>query len=369
MTSLRQALDAPRTPAIDGLRAVAILMLVGGHYATAESMAAWLDPFSRAANLSITLLFVVTGFIVTHRLLVEDRSTRDIDVASWVSRKLLRLYPTLIAALLASAAIQSLNEGPSVPFGRFFGYLALLGNYYYAIAQEDQFRHNVGHLWSIFVGVHFLIPWAYTLRLATQRRKTAELVRPLAALIAASLALRVGLSFTAVPESHTYLATETRVAEIGVGALTALLAHLHADNLRLDRLLGRSWFQAMAYVGGLLSMASDHLVLLSLRPFAFALSMIILVRGGGVLTPLLDLRPMVWISMISYSVFTWHRYALDMDPFIAGLAWPVRVPLILIATFTLSAVMYAILERPIRARINQERTWRPSLRRRRTRDH
>ena len=355
MTSLRKALDAPRTPAIDGLRAVAILMLVGGHYATAESAAAWLRPFSRAANQSITLLFVVTGFIVTHRLLVENRDTRDIDITSWILRKLLRLYPTLIAALLASAAVQALVDEPTVPFGRFFGYLALLGNYYYSYAVEDHFRHNVGHLWSIFVGVHFLIPWAYALRLATQRQKTTDLVRPLTALIVVSLVLRAGLQFTALPESHTYLATETRVAEIGIGALAALLAHQHADSVRWDRLLGRFWFPGMAYVGAVVSMASDHLLLLSLRPFAFALALIVLVRGSGILTSLLDLRVMAWISMISYSVFTWHWFALDLDPYLASIAWPLRVPLILTATFTLSAVMYAIFERPVRVRINQRR--------------
>lgn len=364
MTSLRKALDAPRTPAVDGLRAVAILMLVGGHYAAVESSPDWLAPYSRAANLSITLLFVITGFIVTHRLLVEDRDTQDMDLTSWISRKLLRLYPTLAAAVLASAAIQSLIDEPSVPFGRFFGYLTLVGNYYYSFAQEDLFRHNVGHLWSIFVGVHFLVPWAYTLRLAAQRNRTDQLVRPLAAVIGISLLLRASLPFTALPESHTYLATETRVAEIGIGALLALLAHLHADNIRLDGVLRRFWFQTVAHGGALLSMASDHLLLLSLRPFAFALSLIVLVRGAGVLTTLLNLRPMAGISVISYSVFTWHRYALDMDPYVAGIAWPVRVPLILIATFTLSAVMYWILERPFRARIDEDRSWRPSLRRR-----
>lgn len=346
MTSLESALAKPVVPGINGLRAFAVLMLVTGHYAGRfTEPSAWVPAL---ANYSIVLWFVLTGFIVTHVLVREFDAEREIDLRAWFIRKGLRVYPTLLAALLVATAIQQRNGVP-VPFERYVAYLAGYGNYYYALAATDEFRHALGPLWSIYVGAHFLAVWAVLLRAALRSGWADRLILPLACLVLSSAVLREAFSLIGVAPAYVYLSTESRVGEIAIGALGALLLRRDVNARRCA-----SWLEhplaglaAVIGVGLLLTTASPVGPMVRLLATTLLVGHAIAANGGGI-GSILDSRPFVLISRVSYSVFAWHLYALELDALFEAAPSLIRVPLGVGVVLTVGGIAFLILELPVR---------------------
>src|SRR5262245_32523915 len=81
---------------LDGFRACAILLVFIAHIG--------LGNFVPGA-FGVTLFFFISGLLITRLLLAEFLQTGDIGLKNFYIRRLLRLYPAMLAMILASAAL------------------------------------------------------------------------------------------------------------------------------------------------------------------------------------------------------------------------------------------------------------------------
>ena len=148
-----------RRPELDGIRAVAVLLVLAGH--------AQLPYPSGGGAPGVTLFFVLSGFLIT-RLLVEERQrTGRVDYKAFYIRRVRPLVPALGALVAATTAILGRQE-PS------------------ALTAVDRcslrFQHRgvqpglplglVGHTWSLSLEEQFYLPWPPLMLLAARTRRT-----------------------------------------------------------------------------------------------------------------------------------------------------------------------------------------------------
>src|SRR3954454_2987965 len=93
-------------PELDGLRGIAILLVVAAHYRLPPS-------FSGIAG--VTMFFVLSGYLITSLLLAEQRDTGRIDLKAFIVRRVRRLLPALAVLIAATGVIVAIA-------GQFDGY-------------------------------------------------------------------------------------------------------------------------------------------------------------------------------------------------------------------------------------------------------
>lgn len=86
------------SPALDGLRAVAIILVVLFHARA---------PFALGGFVGVDVFFVLSGYLITSLLLAEIKSTGKVDLAQFWWRRMIRLTPALVAMLLAYLLLAS----------------------------------------------------------------------------------------------------------------------------------------------------------------------------------------------------------------------------------------------------------------------
>jgi len=79
-------------PAFDGLRAIAIIAVMLFHSRA---------PYVSGGFLGVDVFFVISGFLITHSLLIEADSTGTVDVIRFYKRRLARLMPAMTLMLMA----------------------------------------------------------------------------------------------------------------------------------------------------------------------------------------------------------------------------------------------------------------------------
>ena len=324
-------------PALDGVRAVSIVLVLAFHLGA---------PWMPGGYLGVSVFFTLSGFLITSLLLVERAGTGRIDVGAFYVRRLRRLLPasliclTGIAVLAAVGTIAARSDLRSGVLGAVFqvaNWERLLGDRSYA----DLFLapSPVDHFWSLAIEEQFY--WVWPLAIAGLTAVAARRVAHV--LVTAFAVLAVGAVVTAqvLGGDAAYFASWARFAEILAGAALAALVHGREIPARAARLAppcllaivvlavvtpaGRGW----AYEGGLpvFALVSTGLLLGLLTP--------------GPVARLLAREPIPWIGRISYGLYLFH--------------WPVFTVLgdasvaeKLAMTGAITVVSYYVIERPIR---------------------
>ncbi len=173
-------------PGLNILRFYASLAVIYQHIAEASSIPGlsrfpnlfhWLDYVFPAGRHSVTLFFVISGFLITYLLLVEQQRTQTVDIGKFYVRRALRIWPLYYAMTLFACFIMPLlvgfnqnvvsHEGfivsPTAPdfWTKVVLYLLMLPNMAYAIWPASL---PVAHLWSIGVEEQFYLIWPWLLR-------------------------------------------------------------------------------------------------------------------------------------------------------------------------------------------------------------
>jgi peptidoglycan/LPS O-acetylase OafA/YrhL len=202
---------------IEGLRAVAVLLVVLGHVGLR---------FVPGGFVGVDVFFVISGFLITSLLLRELSTTGRVSLARFYARRALRLLPAavlvLVVTLLAARFLL-----PVVRLGSFAkdalaatGYVANLrfaftGTDYLS---ADQSPSPFQHFWSLAVEEQFYLFWPVLILLVGRWKKVLAVV--LGVLVASSFGLSVTETARSAP--WAYFGPHTRVWELGVGALLAL---------------------------------------------------------------------------------------------------------------------------------------------------
>lgn len=351
-----------RRPDIQGLRAVAVLMVMAYH--------AGLPVYGGFTGVDV--FFVISGFVITSLLVRELDASGRLDLRRFYTRRVRRLLPALalvltvtglVAVVVLSLEAQRLSGRTGVAASVFLANFEIMrstGGYFAPRAEDNAFLHT----WSLSVEEQFylafpallLLGWVVWGRRWGPRRAA---VVATAAVALGSFALSLYLSRDGAlpgiedPQEFAFYSSPTRAWQFAGGALLALL--WGSWRARRDR-LPRSVVAAMFLLGaGLIGVAalfvrgSGFPGVMALVPTAGAALVIATGdRADLPLASLLTLRPMVLVGDLSYSLYLWHWPVL-----VLGSAALLRsdvwiTSLLVLASVVPAYVSYRWIEDPIR---------------------
>lgn len=327
----RHALDY--NPALDGLRAVAVVLVFLFHARL---------PGFEAGFLGVDVFFVLSGYLITTILLAEIDRTGSVNWRRFVLRRLWRLAPAL-GALCLGMLVLSIWVWPSTlsPWLEVFLTLTYLSDVTVSVLHAPQM---LVHSWSLSVEEHFYLLWPLVLLGLARREPGWVAVLILGLYLAASLwrieALAQGTEWRVV-----YHRLDTRLSGLMFGAGLAALCRGRtlAGLARLPL-----WLVAVPAAGVLLAQGDwrdDGMLIWGVPAVELATAALILgVRGGGGgLATVLSLAPLRWLGKLSYSLYLWHypvlRLLRDQGD------WRIALLVGLPVSLALAALSYATVER------------------------
>ena len=365
MTELASPHTAHRTgglrfrPDVEGLRAIAILLVVGYHAGL---------PFIPGGFIGVDVFFVISGFLITGLLVAEARSSGRVALASFWARRARRLLPAAVLVLVIVAVISWLVI-PAIDHELVGGDIIAASLYVSNIRFAAQATDYLGagraespvlHFWSLGVEEQFYLVWPLLVlvvavvivsRVALRTKLLPSLAAVLAVLGVLSFVLSLRLTSTSEP--WAFFGTPTRAWEFAVGGLIAIGA---AAGWAMPRQL-----RAVAGIVGVMVLLATAARLTADVPYpgtAAVLpvlgSALLLVAGtrrpGEAAAPtdtLLGSWPMRSIGRLSYSWYLWHWPMLVL---VAAWLGPqsvlARTALVVLALVP-SALAFRFVERPI----------------------
>jgi peptidoglycan/LPS O-acetylase OafA/YrhL len=338
-------------PGLDGLRALSVIAVLIYH-----ARPEWLP----GGYLGVEVFFVISGFIITRALLSEWRESGRIRLGSFWQRRARRLLPAvglLLAVVVAYVAafkpdeLTKLREDALSAILYVTNWHLILGNQSYF----DSFQRPsmLKHLWSLAVEEQFYIVWPMLLAFGLPILKQKGLAVLIIAGIAASAIAMALLYDPTGDSSRAYYGTDTRAAGLLVGALMAFIMAANQGRdfgpwgRRGAALLGAILLGLLGYATFWLSDSKAFLYQGGFLSVSVLSSVLILVATQrNLITDLLSLKPLRWVGIRSYGIYLWH-WPIYM------LVWPrestlTEFALQVLATVTIAAASYSLLETPIR---------------------
>lgn len=348
-------------PALDGLRAVAIIAVLLYH-----GQVGWVP----GGFFGVDLFFVLSGYLITTLLLTEWQGRGGIDLKAFWARRARRLLPALFL-MLAAVAVYAALLAPATTRARFrwdgLATLFYVANWRFAVSRLPYFAQfgdpsPLTHMWSLGIEEQYYLVWPLLLagllglaaRRAQQGRRTPVLSLVLLGALASAL-LMARLYQPGSDPSRVYYGTDTRAQALLLGGALAIalarrrrpLPRVPADTLGVAGLAGlgvmllrvpdsASWI----YRGGfaLAAAASAAAVVAAVQP-----------EGDGRVQELLSLAPLPAIGRISYGLYLWHwPVDVTLSPGRTHLGTYPLLALRLAVTFAVALLSYFLLEQPIR---------------------
>jgi peptidoglycan/LPS O-acetylase OafA/YrhL len=343
-------------PDIDGLRALAIIPVVGFH-----AFPEWIP----GGYVGVDVFFVISGYLIS--LIILERLERGVfSFAEFYARRIRRLFPALVLVLVASLAWGwfRLYAGDYAQLGKHTaagaGFIANLvfwgeSGYFDTVAEAKPLLH----LWSLGIEEQFYLLWP-ALLYATWRARLSPFA-VMALLCAGSFLFNVVQVRT--DEVATFYSPLTRLWELLLGGTLAYCVLRAPQPSAANALLHRVWrgytpaLRETTAVAGLIGIIVPVFLFTADTSFPGwragfpALGALLLIASGpgaSVNRRVLSAEPLVLIGLISYPLYLWHWPFLSFATLAAGPPSPqVRFALVGLSVAA-SWLTYALLERPVR---------------------
>ncbi len=332
---------------IDGLRAIAVLSVVGFH-----AFPDWI----RGGFIGVDIFFVISGYLIS-TIIFENLERNSFSFFEFYSRRIRRIFPALLLVLIALTA---------------FGWFALFADEYKQlgkhIAAGAGFVSNIVlwsesgyfdraaeakpllHLWSLGIEEQFYIIWP--LLLWSSRKLRFNFLLITAAIASISFALNIWQIHSDV--IATFYSPQTRFWELLIGSGLAYFTLFKQSALQKFR-MGNNDLQSCV---GIVLLAFAVIAITKDRAFPgwWALlptvgALLIISAGpqAWVNRTVLANRVMVWFGLISFPLYLWHWPLLTTTRIVESKALSVetRFAAVLIS-IALSWATYRFIERPIR---------------------
>lgn len=351
-----------RVGALDGLRGLAVAAVLLYHSQFG---------FARGGYLGVSLFFTLSGFLITSLLLTQQREQHRVRLGSFWARRARRLLPAaalaLAGVLVYGATIASADQLRSLR-GDVFSVLGYVANwrFYFSgqhYAQLFSEPSPVLHFWSVAIEEQFYLVFPLVLALlvwASRCRRQVIGVVLLAGAVASVLAGRA--LYTTTGSSRVYYGTDTRAAEILIGALLAVIVagRVAPNRITPNQVTGARarTLATVAGVGALGVMLWWWATVEQSAPWLYrgglavhacgAAIVIAAARVDGPLARALAWRPLAGLGLISYGVYLFHwPIFLWLTPDRTGLAPVPLLALRLLVTLTLATASFVLVEQPI----------------------
>lgn len=329
-----------RIASLDGLRAVSIFLLLFSHMVGTAHF--FVPPrvghFFELGELGVRVFFVISGYLITSLLLAELKATERINLSRFYFRRTFRILIPYYALLLVIFLLE-MSGWIDVSSGDMLHAVTYTSNY------NPSRSWYVGHTWSLAVEEQFYLLWPAVL-LALGKRKGLWVAF---SLIILCPLIRIGL-WQFLPETHHGIGHrfETVADSLAIGCVLAGAREwLHGQQLYRKLLGSRLMLLAplMVLMGNrLYDQPRLHFLFgFTMMNIGIALSMDwCLTYSSGRVGRVLNSRILVFIGMMSYSIYLWQQLFLNRYSQSVTSQFPLNI--ILVAT--LSLMSYYIVERP-----------------------
>ena len=329
-------------PELDGVRAVAVLAVMGFHLSFALPV---LRHGFRGGFLGVDVFFVLSGMLIT-QVLVVGHLRGGVSLPAFGVRRARRLLPALAVLVLGVCLVRQLAYGQGRAILEGLGATVT----YVTVGQRTlPFGPALGHVWSLVVEWEFYLLWPPVLVLALRRGWSPERLAGPVLAAAGLLFLVRGLVFAGDGGDWilSYHSAGLRFDELLLGAAVGLVGHRipvpgpvrTAGVVVLLVVFARADYpQSWLYQGGMALVAVAAAVLVQPRVTPWA--------GDRVLGSL----PLVWVGRLSYSLYLWSVPVIAIVGH-EGTDWP-RPVVALVAlalSFSLAAASYWLVEARFRA--------------------
>ena len=311
--------------ALDGLRGVAVLLVVLAHASQKRLLA---ENFKFSGELGVIVFFVLSGFLITHLLLEERTRTGQISLTKFYVRRTLRIWPLYFAVLGVYIFVLPLLFDPN-NFRSIYEADSLSDHYYllsyplflqnYLLSGSDFHYNGLRVFWSLAVEEHFYLFWPLLLVALRGRWLVPSLVGIMTATISLRALTLLGvLPSTGVPIDHM---THTALDGLAAGCLVACCYHTWPGVLKA--LSRHRWFYLLGWALLLFLVWASLKQLpffptlpeveyygMTLAALASAVIVACAVGGAGLTHPILCSRPLAYVGKVSYGVYLLHPIVL-----------------------------------------------------------
>lgn len=233
---------SPRLPALDGIRGVAILLVVTHNLSLLTEPRGWaahlLASVLDRGWLGVQLFFVLSGFLITG-ILIDSRD----DPHHWLSffgARVLRIFPLYYATLVLVFAILPLWQvGPAFAPGIVWWLAGFVSNW----APLNPGDNPLPHFWSLAVEEQFYLLWPFLIRPLGLK----GIFRLCVVLTLAALAIRAGLLMRQMPSQFVYEWSVCRMDALACGAAAAVALRMPAARAWLAGHMGWLKFGALGF--------------------------------------------------------------------------------------------------------------------------
>jgi len=314
----RASFTTSHIPAIDGLRALAVIAVVLYHLGIN-----WIP----GGFLGVDLFFVISGYVITRLILDSIESANGLDIKEFYAARIRRLLPGLLVLLVVTSVVMALFAPDSVRrFVTDVPFVLSGSNNWHLVAMHQDYFQAIGrppllqHTWSLAVEFQFYLIWPILL-LFIWRRFGKRIVRRAALLIATFSGTALFLfsiqadNATAGRISHIYFGTDTHSLGLFLGS--ALAVSWIPRNLTPNISQRAQDFIDGIGVFGFLGLLCIFLFIdetnATLYQIAFPLAglfgcatLISIVHPASRFSPILCNKVFIWIGQRSYGIYLWH---------------------------------------------------------------
>jgi peptidoglycan/LPS O-acetylase OafA/YrhL len=343
-------------PQLDGLRAIAVLLVIIQHYHLTSGTGRW----------GVRLFFVLSGFLITGILLSSRNSIQRKNLQlgaalrQFYIRRTLRIFPLYYLVL-----------GVAILFGadyaRDFAPWLLSYTINLKMAAQGWYIDHFAHFWSLAVEEQFYLFWPWIVLMLRPRWLLPTTI--LMTLIGPAFRLFhvLGWAYWGSEASGltVYISTLSTLDSLGMGALLAIATSEPETLPNVRRILGRiaPLAAAILLIDGVVPIAglpipwAAGVDMVALDTVASLLFAWMILQGStgfpGIPGRFLSARPVVFIGTISYGLYVYHQLVPGITR--SMVAWGIPLPtegagqvvLWTVLTFTLSVVSAVCFERPI----------------------
>lgn len=331
-------------PDIDGLRALAVVPVVLFHAGLGFP----------GGYVGVDIFFVISGYLITAGLL-KDNARGIFSIARFYERRIRRIVPALavvtLATLVAGAFVLLPSEYERLGASAVSAALFYSNIHFWSVQNYfdgGNITHPLLHSWSLSVEEQFYIVWPIAIwaiyRLRLSRWLPALMIAAIAATLAASEWM---LDYS--PKTAFYM-SPLRAWELLLGAL---LATGRVPPVRRAALAQGLSLAALAMIGWSIFALTEASRFPGLAAVPSCLGAAILIHLGGpersIGNRLLSLRPLVWIGLLSYSLYLWHWPNLSLFTVHKGSAVdPVEGAALALISLVLAWLSLRFVEQPFR---------------------
>ncbi len=349
-------------PAIDGLRAIAVLAVIFYHLGFA-----WIP----GGFLGVDLFFVISGYVITRLLLDSIERSGGLDLKKFYLARLRRLMPALFFMLISTAIAVGIWAPDTIKRFLTDAPYAITGTMnWWLVAHHQDYFENIGrapllqHTWSLAVELQFYLVWPLIL-LAVLRffgKKRIPIVALLIATFSGIALLLVSFSLDAASASkvsHVYFGTDTH--SIGLFLGSALAVSWVPQNFKTVVTRRAQDFIDGIGVFGFLGILTAFLLIDESKPTLYKIAFPLAgIFGAAIITsvvhpasrfaPILQNKVLLWIGERSYAIYLWHWVIFQVTrPHVdlTGQTWALYALRILVV-LALADISLRYIELPVR---------------------